>query len=884
MAALVLPDAEVSREWEGYPDDTILWAQDASLSRYARVDDKGILRICRFSDDGEVVIAQVESPGDPPLGGLYMSPDGRFVAHVHSHMPGRIAGGLRLWKCEDADASVVWEEPKGVRQAAVAFHADGRRLAVGHLDGSISILDLTTKSAPRKLRCPRAPHMLAFNPRDGRLAVACGEAIYILDADKEKVVQSLRLPKIDTWAHGLAWHPGGRIFAATSEDKKIHFWDVETGAQAKPPLEGHPVSGIRVAFNHKGDRLLSCGWDELARLWDTETGRLLLTLPGRAGAQFSPDDSEIGMERTGTKLRIWRIADGRELRVLRRPAADNTETIYGPVLDSDHRVLAAATSNGLAFFDFYSGNLAAFVPLRTNKTTIPVYFDPKCGWITSGKGAATLWPMKAHQTQDNMLHIGPPSIVATSADGGSASPDGRFRAVPQGNRSLLMDRDRPGLTIAFGPQYDVRHSAVSPDGRWVAGCSWFWDGRSKSVRIWDVETRRNVAELPLIGSSQASFSPSGRWLATYTINGTQLWETETWLAGRRYKGTYNWSDDGKLLAVHDELSVIRWVEPDTGREIFRVSGPEAKWYSAACLTRDYAWLIATVSDQRALYVWNLRLMREQLKKLQMDWEWLESVPAEKDIVPRAPIRVSVDPGVFRFGALESDRDAVAAYSVMLALQPISPDAYFERGLAYDRLKQWAKANADYEMFLALVPTTDFRRPEVQLRRAGIFIDRKDFRAAAGALLDAVDAPRELMPWPGRFAFLCNELAWEMVKRPPEAAMAKTILPLTRKAVELEPYNFLFQNTLGVTLYRLGEYEAAIRCLAANVHLSRDYAAFDLYFLAMSYHRQGEAAKALDCFERASAASKSPANFDARERQELADFRAEAEKVLGVSQQ
>src|SRR5262249_15207733 len=246
--------------------------------------------------------------------------------------------------------------------------------------------------------------------------------------------------------------------------------------------------------------------------------------------------------------------------------------------------------------------------------------------------------------------------------------------------------------------------------------------------------------------------PDGRWLATRTGgHGTQLWEAGTWRPGHQFASRFSWSADGQLLAIH-EVSVIRWVDPDSGREVFRVTGPEAKWYFAAHLTPDKTSLIATISDNSAIYVWNLRLIREQLKELGMDWDLPEFPPLADVEVPRAPLAVTIEAGILRKPAFESDQDAVAAYSLMLALQPINPEAYLERGLAYGRLKQAAKAVADYDMFLALASKADCRRPEILMRRANNYHETlRDFRGAVAAITPLTEVASDLIPWPDQCA-------------------------------------------------------------------------------------------------------------------------------------
>ena len=57
VAALVLPDVEIYREWEGLPEGTVLFTSDASFNRYARSNKQGELTACRLSGHGEEVIA-----------------------------------------------------------------------------------------------------------------------------------------------------------------------------------------------------------------------------------------------------------------------------------------------------------------------------------------------------------------------------------------------------------------------------------------------------------------------------------------------------------------------------------------------------------------------------------------------------------------------------------------------------------------------------------------------------------------------------------------------------------------------------------------------------------------------------------------------------------
>jgi len=83
----------------------------------------------------------------------------------------------------------------------------------------------------------------------------------------------------------------------------------------------------------------------------------------------------------------------------------------------------------------------------------------------------------------------------------------------------------------------------------------------------------------------------------------------------------------------------------------------------------------------------------------------------------------------------------------------------------------------------------------------------------------------------------NGLAWflatstdEILRNPDRA------VELATQATNLAPENALFANTLGVALYRAGDYTAAIPPLQKSLSLSKEGSAIDGFFLAMAAGR------------------------------------------------
>ena len=127
----------------------------------------------------------------------------------------------------------------------------------------------------------------------------------------------------------------------------------------------------------------------------------------------------------------------------------------------------------------------------------------------------------------------------------------------------------------------------------------------------------------------------------------------------------------------------------------------------------------------------------------------------------------------------------------------------------------------------------------------------------------------------------NNRAWTyatgpFIQRDPERAVA-----LARRAVALAPGSALTLNTLGVALYRAGQYAEAISVLERSLAAGKGEAdAYDLFFLAMAHHQLGhrQAGPRLPTIE-PSVGWRSQKSLPESYTKELAAFRAEAESVL-----
>jgi tetratricopeptide (TPR) repeat protein len=216
--------------------------------------------------------------------------------------------------------------------------------------------------------------------------------------------------------------------------------------------------------------------------------------------------------------------------------------------------------------------------------------------------------------------------------------------------------------------------------------------------------------------------------------------------------------------------------------------------------------------------------------------------------------------------------AVDDFSRILAVEPDQDRARYRRAQGLIRLGRHREALSDLEILIAEAPND-----------SALYHLRSIVHEALGDR-DQARADREkviaLLP---RVPMALNNRAWTYAtgaidQRDPERAVA-----LARRAVALARGEQISLNTLGVALYRAGDYVESISVLAQSLAAGKgEYDAFDLFFLAMGHHRLGHADRARASFDRAVRWWGEHKNLSAQYVRELTKFRAEAEAVLGLA--
>ena len=279
-------------------------------------------------------------------------------------------------------------------------------------------------------------------------------------------------------------------------------------------------------WSSDGTRILTAGYDGVAKVWDAHTGEELLTLLGHQGeiesAVWSPlEDRIVTTSRDGT-AKVWDAITGEELLTFAGHTGELSPAEWSP----DGTCVATASSEGTArVWDATTGEEMFRLTARVDPLIMAggVSWSPDSSRIaTAGEdGTAQVWDAITGENVSTLDHGGVLGDPTWSPDGirvATASWDATVKVwdATTGEELLTLDHTR-----------DVRSATWSPSGETIISTD--EDGNAK---IWDAATGDELHELYPAGYTAmiigAVWSPSGERVATFSIDGTAtVWDAAT---------------------------------------------------------------------------------------------------------------------------------------------------------------------------------------------------------------------------------------------------------------------------------------------------------------------------------------------------------------------
>ncbi|HXI49879.1 MAG TPA: protein kinase, partial [Candidatus Saccharimonadales bacterium] len=614
IACLALPDLKLQRR---IPANRGVF--DRALERYATVATNfGNINISirRVRDDQEVLL--LPNPAGTVRKIALFSHDGKFLPVLcQDHL-------LRVWDLEHP--AVVLTVPCGTRHATIDFEPGDRYVAVA-VGAEISIYELTTGEKVNSFSTAFAPVCVRYDPSGRRLAISSfqDKRVAIMDPHSGATLMTLTN---DGNAAELAWHPRDTVLAVPGLGKGlVYLWDTAAG-RLLHSLKGHQRGSSNVEFSADGEMLISSGWDGMT-LWNVRAGELLMEYGMSYGEaeSFAPDGTAYGHSSyLNGPLELFSFASGRVARHWHAAEEDKGTKVVA--FSWDGRWLAFGSGEFVKLFETRTGDLLA--TLSTGPLAGLCFQKSSGGLLVSGERGLFLWPMRAAGGAGE-LTIGPPEMVGSAGAWQQANiaENGRVFAAFHGDHACIFEAEgmrEIARTAVCGREEQFRVVSVSPDGLTLATGG----HHDTVVRIWNSRTgapMKQLADREWLpeGGLVPAFGPTGRSLVVASYGSCRLWETDSWTPGLRVPRSdfdvpnLAMSHRSGLIALRSGQTSIELRDVATGEVLATLQSPIRSHVAQMAFSPDDTQLAVTYTGTRELLVWDVCLLREELKNLGLDW-------------------------------------------------------------------------------------------------------------------------------------------------------------------------------------------------------------------------------------------------------------------------
>ncbi len=392
-------------------------------------------------------------------------------------------GVAALWQWRAAESAqaelsamvVALEERGRENQRALSVQRALRARSLIPADREVEALELATLAVgaygPSWTRDPPAE------------ATAALEHVLADDAAIVRAERRLDAHEGQVWT--LAYSPDGSRLATAAWDRVARLWDTNSGALLMS-LEGHGSVIYALAFSQDGSRLATASHDKTTRVWDTGSGALLSTLEGHERAvvevEFSPDGAQLATSSEDGTARVWDARSGALLFALEGHADAITDLAYSP---DGAQLTTASADRSARVWDARVGVLRLTLEGHDDRVNTVAYSpDGERVATASRDQTARIWSARSGELVLTLRGLPRNTDVIAYA------PDGGHIAAAGADKLAGVWDARSGERVATlrGHENYLEAIEFSPDGERIATAS-----HDKTARLWDARSGAHLA-------------------------------------------------------------------------------------------------------------------------------------------------------------------------------------------------------------------------------------------------------------------------------------------------------------------------------------------------------------------------------------------------------
>jgi WD40 repeat protein len=498
---------------------------------------------------------------------------------------------------------------------AVAYSPDGKQLATAGRDTTAKIWDAATGTELVTLRShSQSIEDVAFSPDGKILATASDDkTVKLWEVESWKELRTLDVNDDIVWS--ISFSADGRLLA-TAGEATAKVWDVDTG-QLLLTLKGQTGP---VAFSPVGNQLATLSDDGTTKIWDVETWEEILSLPYAANTlAFSPDGKRLAT--ANTELKVWDVTTGDELV----GATGFTAIVRGIAFNPDGSQIATGGQDGtVVLWDSQTGkrlfalaghagaiNDVAFSP---QCVALPDALFAWCGvWLATASrdGTARVWDVSPAGSREltTLPGFAGGFLDETHLFTVRYIDPGEYKKVeiqtwvvsPDGNSKRIS-------SIVFDHPASTFGGVMSADGTRQATIM-----SNNAVKIWDIKTGQELSAHVISQTESViamALNSNGTQVVTGNMDGAiKVWDVATGKVLSTFMGNIGpnygvvaFSPDGTRIATGGDDGTVRIWDVTTRKELLTLAGHTLPIYVISFSTDGKR--IATAGMDQTARVWD----------------------------------------------------------------------------------------------------------------------------------------------------------------------------------------------------------------------------------------------------------------------------------------
>jgi len=583
-----------------------------------------------FSPDGK----KIASSSDDNTVKLWDSMSGALIADMRKHKDyvhlvafspsGKsllTASGDKTVKIWDAKFGGLLTDLKGHTDyiTFASFSSSGERIITTSSDKTSKIWNAETGELIMDLKGDKeAINCGAFSPDDKKIVTTTfGSSARVYDSNSGELLIELK------WQHddirstsptqnvgSVFFSPDGKKILIASGDINAKLWESETG-KLLIELKGHTNIVPRAIFSSDGKRILTASWDNTSKIWDSESGELIADLKGHIdslnNASFSHDGLNIVTSSFDKTAKIWDLTVVNVIDDLK----GHSDSIIDAVFSIDGRKISTASRDHTAkVWDTKSGQIITELNGHTDYVSAVTYSpDGKKILTASADRTAKVWDAEDGKLiWDLKGHNDKVTKAAFSHDGM------KILTISDDKIVIIWDASSGKLIKKLkGHKEAVREGYFSDSGNQIITFA-----NENTAKVWDVASGRltfNLRHNWIVLT--AVFSPStsvdkigGSKILTGSSDATaKLWDSKTGKLIAKLNGhsaainIVSFSSDGRFIVTGSADKTAKIWNSDTGELIQELIGHTDYVYHASFSSDSTT--VVTSSFDRTAKLWDV---------------------------------------------------------------------------------------------------------------------------------------------------------------------------------------------------------------------------------------------------------------------------------------